>query len=298
MKDLRRPFWVRTLRATAAIATALVVASCSAIRFGYDHADTLLVSSLDRYLDLTGDQELFVRERARELLAWHRATQLRGYASLIESARAKLDGQLKASDVLGFNEEVNGRFVALGDRAAPDLAQLALTLKPEQIERLDRRMSDETARVRREFASADAERSLHRRTRRFIEQAEAWFGDLRADQVELVRASFRARQIAADWSIQERMRRQALLVAMLRQVQALHPDASTVAGWLREYFAQLADPTGQEAGAHARQFRLDNAALIAQLINSADREQRARISQRLTGYAEDLSALAAEGGGG
>jgi len=281
-------------RRVFAVLTVLALASCTALKLGYDHADSLIVSSLDRYLDLTERQEDLVRSRARSLLAWHRQSQLPDYVSFIGAVRERIGRHFTPDDVLTVDEGIDRRLLRLGDQAAPDLAELALTLTPSQIDRLERKMADDTARIRREFAGSDGDRAATRRMRRFIERTEGWFGDLRHDQLQLVHESPLGLPSRASWSIETRTRRQADLVRLLRRVNAEHPDAATVAVWLRHYFDRLAHPVDAQEQAHAREFRRDSAELVAALLNSADADQRSSINSRLAGYADDFRALARE----
>ena len=78
-------------RWVAMVAAVLVLAACSSLRLGYNNADTLLMYAADSYLDLDSEQDAFARERVRALLAWHRRTQLREYARLLESVQQRLD---------------------------------------------------------------------------------------------------------------------------------------------------------------------------------------------------------------
>ncbi len=72
------------------LGAALLLAACSTgVRLGYNYADALLAYSIDGYVGLTPEQDQFVKERAAALMAWHRATQLRDYAQLIEATRAQ-----------------------------------------------------------------------------------------------------------------------------------------------------------------------------------------------------------------
>ena len=48
------------------------------------------------------EQEQLVKERAGALVAWHRSTQLRDYAQLIETTRRKLDGPVTAGRRAGL----------------------------------------------------------------------------------------------------------------------------------------------------------------------------------------------------
>ena len=102
----------------------LLLAGCSAgVRLGYNNADTLLVYTIDGYIGLSPEQEQLVKERAGTLIAWHRATQLRDYAQLVETTRRRLDGPVTAADVLAFSDAINARLAAVGARAAGSRAR-------------------------------------------------------------------------------------------------------------------------------------------------------------------------------
>jgi len=151
---------------------ALLVAACSQLQFGYNNADTVLAYSLDSYLDLDDEQERLAREQIAELHRWHRATQLPGYAQLLNDAQKKVAGTVTAADVLEFNSGVRRALAAIGERAAPDLAKLALTLKPAQVERLAERLANDTSKARRELVRFAGPESLQQRVDRYVEQAE------------------------------------------------------------------------------------------------------------------------------
>jgi hypothetical protein len=273
----------------------LLLAGCSAgVRLGYNNADTLLVYTIDGYVGLTAEQEQLVKERAGTLIAWHRATQLRDYAQLIEATRRQLDGPVTADDVLAFNQAINARLAALGERAAPDLAQLALTLTPEQIARMQRRLASDNSKARRELVQFAGKETLDDRVRKYAERADFWFGSLTREQLELVRASLAKRPDSATWWIEERERRQRDLVAILQRIEAERPSEDLAATWLRAYFAQLQHPGEAERRARVMEFRAVNAELIAQLVNTATSEQKTKLSNRLAGFAQDFVSLASE----
>ena len=283
------------LRCLALLACALFLAACSTgMRLGYGHADTLLAYTIDGYVGLTPEQDQFVKERAASLLAWHRATQLRDYAQLVESTRAKLDNPVSAADVLTFNREVNVRLAALGERAAPDLAQLALTLSPEQLARVQRKLANDDSKARREMVQLAGRESVDDRVKKYAERANFWFGDLSREQAELVRAAVIRNPDSAAWWIEERERRQRELLTVLLRIQSERPVEATATAWLRSYFARLQRPAEAERRERIEEFRLTNAELIAQLVNSATPEQKAHLSRRLAGFAQDFAALASE----
>lgn len=288
-----------SLRFWLSAAAALLLAACSTgLKIGYSYADTLLLYTIDGYVGLTPEQEQLVKERSAALMAWHRSTQLRDYAQFVQETRRKLDGPVTASDVLTFNREVNARLAALGERAAPELAQLAITLTPDQLTRIERKLTSDSSKARRELVQFAGKETLDERVRKIGERADYWFGSVNREQLQIVRNTLERRPDMSAWWIDERERRQRELLTVLQRIQSERPGEVTATRWLRAYFAQLQAPEDAERKRAIEQFRANNAELIAQLINAATPEQRAALSRRLSSFADEFAALAAERGGG
>jgi hypothetical protein len=276
---------------------ALFFAACSTVKLGYNNADTLLLYSLDRYVSLTDEQERMVRQRVGSLMDWHRATQLADYAAFVQHARARLDGDITPAEVLEFNEGLNSRLAALGERAAPDAAALALTLTPTQIDQVERKLVDANVKARRQSAQ-EARQAIDERAKKYAERFEFWLGKLDPQQVQGVRASLAGRPVDSLYWIEARERRTKDLVAMLRRIEAERPSEAVAASWFRAYFRELARPSNADQRARAEAFRRDNAQLIAQLVNSASPEQRVHLDRKLSGFAAEFVQLAQRGGSG
>jgi hypothetical protein len=282
------------LRCSLLLGVALLLAACSAgVKLGYNYADTFLLYTIDGYVGLTPEQDALVRERSATLISWHRSTQLRDYAQLLDSTRRKLATPVTPTDVLQFNAAVNARLAALGDKAAPDLAQLALTLTPEQIARVERKLAGENSKARRELVQFAGKETLEDRVKKYAERAEFWFGSLSKEQLEIVRATLAKRPSNAAWWQDERERRQRDMVALLQKIRSERPPEATATAWLRAYFAQLQLPPEAERRRSVEEFRAANAELVAQLVNAATPEQKATLERKLAAFAEDLVALAA-----
>jgi hypothetical protein len=276
------------------VSAALLLAACSQLKLGYNNADVLLAYSLDSYLKLDDEQQRLARERIGALHRWHRSTQLTAYAQLLNDAQAKVAGPVTGADVREFNVGVNRALAAIGEQAAPDLARLALTLRPEQIDRLSEKLASDTSKARRELVRFAGTESLEQRVDRYVERAEEWFGQLTTAQREMIRAALDRRPDAQETWMQERERRQRELVAVMARIRAEQPPAETAAAWIRDYFAQLAEPRDADRRAKLAQARAANAELVAQLINTATPTQRGALAKKLRGYAADLDTLAAE----
>jgi len=284
----------RQARRFVLASVALLLAACSQLQLGYNNADTVIAYSLDSYLDLDDEQERLARERIGALHRWHRSTQLPGYVQLLNDAQKKIAGPVTAADVRDFNAGVRRALAAIGEQAAPDLAKLALTLKPAQVDRLAERLARDTSKARRELVRFAGPESLQQRVERYVEQAEDWFGPLSALQRDMIRASLARRPEAQEAWMQERERRQRELVTVMARIRAEQPPLATATAWLRDYFAQLAEPRDPERRARLTMYRDENAELVAQLINSATPAQRTALGKKLRDYAADLGTLAAQ----
>lgn len=273
------------------LAAVLLAAACSSLKLGYSHADTLLLHSLNRYFDLDDRQQELARERVRGLLDWHRRTQLADYAQLFTEAERTLNGRVSADDVTALQRQTYARLATIGEQAAPDLAALAVTLSPPQIERFADRLARDASKERRELARfADGRESVEERVERYTERAETWFGSVNDEQAQILRAAAAAR--SDTWWLEERDRRRRELVQLLQSIHEDRPPAAEATRRIRDHFASLAEP--REAGRRAAvaEYRRANAELIARMINAATPEQRAVLTGKLRGYAEDFTALA------
>lgn len=287
----------RLLR-SAAVALLALTAACSTLKLGYNNADTLLAFALDSYFDLDDEQEQLARERARTLLAWHRSTQLRGYVELIEAVGRRIDERIGADDVLGYYAEMNRRLLAIGERAAPDLAALALTLTPAQIAHFADKLAQDNAKARRELVRNAARDPLQGRVKRNLERVQDWFGAVTAEQERLIRASVARHGDGHRWWLDERERRQRELIALLARIQTERPPVQQAARWFQQYFAALVEPDEAPRRAELQRFRRANADLIAQLVNTASPAQKAALLKKLRGYADDFTTLASTGARG
>ena len=299
---LRHRLRTRIGRLALVASTLLLVAACSSLRLGYNNADTLALYSLDSYFDLDDAQESLAKERVRALLAWHRSTQLADYARLIDSAQVRLDSPLTADDVLAIQAQVNDRMMVVAKQAAPELAQLARTLTPDQLDHFGGKLARDNAKLRRQTVQAGGDRepdeAREQRIKRSIERAETWLGQLTADQERVLREAAARRPAGQQQWLDERERRQRELTAVLDRIRVEQLDAATGGALLERYFAELALPSDPARRAGVQASRRANAEVIAQLLNLAPPEQKHRMLKKLRGYASDFTVLASEGARG
>ena len=125
-------------RAAVLVCAFALMAGCSLVKLGYRGADPYTLRWLNRYADLEESQEAWVKERVRDFFAWHRTTQLPDYAQwLLNTAALLHKGPVSAAEVLALNADITTRLDTAAMRALPDLATLALQLKPAQLSAIE-----------------------------------------------------------------------------------------------------------------------------------------------------------------
>lgn len=275
------------------VASCLLATACSYTRFGYDLAPTWLGWQVDRHFGLDSVQRELVSSRIDALHRWHRQTQLPAYTGFLESVHARLEGPVGPEDVGAWREQALAAWTPIAERVAPDLAALALTLRPAQLERLARRFDESNRELRRELLPESAERREAARVERVLERVRFFTGSLPAAQEREIRALAAALPASeADW-LAEREARQRVVLELLGRIVRERPAPETAERWCREALVGLwrsADPVRGEAIARST---AASDALSATILRSAAPALRDRVAARLRAFADDFSVLAA-----
>lgn len=288
--DLVRPWLLPII-----VLLVLFLHGCSAVRLGYGQADGFSRWWIDQYIDMSSGQENLVRVRLARFHAWHRKTQLDDYAALARQAQKLVAGKPTVAEVLALGNDIIRRGRTLAEQATPDIADLLLTLKPEQIERMARRIEDKNADHAKEIRLAEGESGQHKaRYKRLLERAEYWLDDLSDEQKEILRLQVESRPQGIQFWYDERLRRQRDWLALVRQVQRERPPRESVMSTLRSYAARFDLPEDPARLTQALALRRVTAEITVALIASATPEQRAHARHKLDDLGRDFSELARE----
>ncbi len=280
-------------------------------KLGYDTLPTWAHWQLERYFLLDDEQRALVGRHIDELHRWHRQAQLPTYVGFLKEVDREITGPTRgghhpvrhsaagegpavdAATVGRWRDRVVEAWTPMAERLAPGLAELAVTLRPEQIERLRKRLEDSNAEYREKYLPAKARERQEARADRVIKRAEFFLGRLDKTQERELRAL--AAELPAnedDW-LAERLHRQQALVALLKKLSREKPAHREATRQAKEYLLTMW--TSQDA---RRRARLDDAiaasdALSAQMLARATPSQRAHLQQLLRGYADDFHTLSA-----
>lgn len=289
------PFSASRLRLLFLIGLVSLLAACSSIRFTYNHGDTLLYWWLNNYLDLDSDQSGFVKRDIDNLFQWHRKTQLKDYVGLLQTGQRQLAGNLSSAELHSDYDEIRARTELLAFKALPELADLARTVKPEQITQMERKFAKNNEDYRKKFMRGDIEDQQKARYKKSMEQFELWFGRFSSEQEAILRKASDARPLNNDIWLEERVRRQKRIVAVVRKIQQekLSKDATIAQlhGLVRELFDRLQSP---ERKAFYDNYEESTIQMILTAVKIATPAQKANAQKRMQGWIEDFNVLSSQ----
>jgi len=282
----------RRLRWWAAlVAACLLAAGCSFVRLSYDNFPSLARWEIDRYLDLDSDQEAIVTRHLEELHRWHRQEQLPQYGAFLREVDDGLRTPLDPSQVRVWRERVGAAWLPVAERLAPGLAELALTLRPAQIERMRKRLAESNDKYRKTHLPAQPGAREEARAERLVKRAVFFLGEVTDGQESELRARAVTLPASEDDWLAERQARQQRLVALLERLRREQPSRERATELARQYLSTVwssQDPQRSErlAGAVAA-----SDALTAAAVAQATPRQREYLSKLLLGYVQDAEAL-------
>jgi hypothetical protein len=288
------PMLFQRLRLLCMVAVMALVAACSAMRFTYNHGDTLTYWWLNAYLDLDSDQSDWVKKDIDNLFQWHRNTQLRDYAGLLTKMQRQLgDGSVTQDELLSDYRDIKARTELLAFKALPQIADLAMSIKPDQIAQMEKKFAKNNEDFRKKFMSGSVEDQQKARFKKAMEQFDLWFGDFSRDQEAQLRKASDARPLDNDVWLQERMLRQKKIIALLQRIQRdklnKEQTMSAIHDLLREFFDRM-DAPDRKAFFDAY---IDNTSkFILTGIRLTTPEQKAHAQKRMQGWINDFNALA------
>lgn len=286
---------INQVRMLFLVALMVLVAGCSSVRFTYNHGDTLLYWWLNTYLDLDSDQSGWVKKDIDNLFQWHRKTQLKDYTQLLANGQRQLAGNMTQADLMGDYREIKARTELLAYKALPELADLARSIRPEQIVQMEKKFSKNNDDFRKKFMRGDLEDRQKARFKKSMEQFELWFGRFSSEQEAVLRKASDARVLDNDIWLDERVRRQKRIVAVLRKVQQekLSKDATIVQlhNLVKELFGRFEAP---ERKAFFDTYTEQTVQMILAGVKIATPAQKAHAQKRMQGWIEDFNILATD----
>ena len=236
-----------------------------------------------------------VQKEIDKLFSWHRKTQLNDYVQILQTGQKQLAGNLTAADLQADYDDIKGRTQKLLLKAAPELAGLATSLEPDQIENLEKKFASNLDDFRKKNMKGSKEDQQKFRYKKSMEQFELWFGNFSKEQEEQIRKASDARPLDNEIWLNERKRRQNAILTLVRKVQqeklskeATIPLINTL---IKDSFNRLENSEHKQCFEASEQGSLQ---LILTVVKIATPEQKAHAQKRMQGWIDDFRSLAAE----
>ena len=284
------PGWLRRIGLLLAVATLALLQACSAIKMAYNNTPEIGYWWLDGYVDFTESQTQKVRAELARLLLWHRSDELPKIAELLQKAQRLAEADLSPAPVCALFSEVRTRFNAVTAQAESAAVVLAMSLTPEQITHIERKLDKVHAEWRNDWLQLTPTERFDKRFKSNLERSEQFYGKLDERQRINLRTGLEASVFDVQLSDTERLRRQQDLLQTLRQVAGKTNQAEVLAA-LRGYLDRAINSPNPAYRAYSDKLTNGSCALFAQIHNSTTPEQRARAVRRLAAYERDALEL-------
>ena len=275
---------------TLALAIGLT-GGCAMVQMGYTHLDTLAAYKADEYFDLDGQQKYEFRVRFDRLHDWHRNQQLPEYAAFLAEIKSRLQKQPTREDVIWITDGLKSRYRTMVRRFNPDAAALLATIRPEQLNALQRQWDDDNRKFARErrFKSGLDERKRGR-AERALDEIRKWTGSLTSEQEQRIATLNEQLPQISELRLQDRIRRQREFRQLLEA-----RSSSDFAPRLERYLLDWESGRAPEYERLLTEWwdkRVDYFISVYQLLTP---QQRAELVRRLQDYIDDFTALAERG---
>jgi Family of unknown function (DUF6279) len=282
-----------------ALLAALVLAGCSVLRIGYSQAPMLAYFWIDGFVDINEAQRPPLRESIDRWFDWHRRTEMPRYAALLVRAqREVMEPRLTTDQLCAWRDEAQRRLDAALDEATPAIAALMVSLTPEQIRHMERKLAKDGEELRNDFAQADRSERAQGAFKRTLERYENLYGRLDDTQRGRLAELLASSPFDADRWLTERERRNRDLIATLTSVAAggragTDRAAALAQGQaavhvLAERFIRSPRP---EYRAYQQRLTQENCALAAAMHNLTTPAQRLYARDKLKGWENEVRLI-------
>jgi Family of unknown function (DUF6279) len=282
----------KTFIIVSACAALLLAAGCSMVRLGYNQAPHLAYWWLDGYYDFSEPQQEKVRDAINAFFTWHRKTQLPDYAQLLDRAQTEVLRDTTPEQMCRWNDEIVKRLNTAADHVMPDLAGLVLSLSPQQLLHVQKRMDKENKEFSQDYLQPAKAERLEASMKRIVERVEMVYGDIDDAQRKLLEAGVAASPFDPEaWGAEQQERQRETMRSMRELIDGKAEPAQAQAALKR-----LGDQAQRSPRPVYRAYQLRliayNCAFAAQIHNAMNAMQRQAAVKRFKGWADDARALA------
>ncbi len=277
----------RVVRCLAPAVWLVALAGCSATQMLYNNAPWWLESEINDYFGLNAEQRDEVGRKIKHLFAWHRDEELPLYHQAASQFASDCRDGLERAELDRFVTSIQAARDRALQKIIPDAARFLASITEEQIDRFEAGLA-ENLREDLDEPGHGVEQRGHRRFDDYLDRYETWYGELSADQTELLRKGLSvAPDFHAAW-VKHRQMRQSELITLLRTRPPAAKIQALLRSWWNDFVAGLSPEyrTARERGWEGV-YRL-----LVRMDKAMSPDQREHLVARIESYAGDFFALA------
>ncbi|RZL00539.1 MAG: hypothetical protein EOP36_15280 [Rubrivivax sp.] len=284
----------RSLNATVLIMIVLALTACSVVRVAYNQANLLVYWQLNKAFDFNDDQSAKVKGAIRQWFQWHRQTQLPIYSQFLTRAQKEALAPVSPALACERRTELEGWGRKALDQAVPAMAELVLSLTPEQIKHLEQYQAKTNEDFRDDYLQDDLEDRQAAAAKFVVKVAEVFYGRLDKAQRDHVKREIAAQPLNAQHVYEERLGYQREFVQLIRRLQGQNATPTQAQQGLRDLFQQFFDPPREPSRRQRQQWITLGCQFTSDLHQQTTPAQKEKAAQRLRDWEADLRILSKE----
>ena len=270
-----------------AIALIAFVTACS-FKTVYNRLDYLIPEYVEGVVTLDDALEQRLDERTLLLIQWHRSTQLKQYASWLQSLQQDVNGQLTVEQLDRHIAVMEQFWLALVIRLHDEMAYLLPLLGAEQRKELYTYLGERNEEFREEYIDPDDDERIEGFAESMIDTYENWIGELSDAQISVVERAASGLISTAELRLERRLEWQQ----GIREILASYDSRYDKSQRLRAFLAGFEhDPDGpiKQASDTNRQIIVG---LTVDIAGSMTQDQKEHFTSKTNDYIRMFIELA------
>ena len=273
----------------------LLLTACSALTqmaysnaaFAYNQLPPMLTWMIDGYVDMSGEQKEWMRDRVARVMEWHRSHELPEYRRFLEHVLAETREPFTVAEIAEAYRDLRKYYRATVEQVLPDAADFLLRLDAAQVAQMEEKFADDNRKFVKESLKGTPAQRRERRVKQFVGHLDGWLGSVTDAQREIVERYYADIPDLIEERLADRKVRHSETLVLIRakpsrekMIAGLHRLMVDSDSWRRpEYLQKLADRD-------QRFFEL-----LSKVSATLTPEQRAHLQARIRSYMKDIGKL-------
>ena len=274
---------------------SVILTGCSAIRLGYNKLPEIASWWLDSYIDFTDSQGPQAKVALQKLQAWHRKEELPAIAELLVQAQTLAPQNITPEQACKVWESAQVRIESLIQESSRLAAPVVSQLSAKQLKHLEKEWASRNEDWKKNWLQGTPDTRVKKRVDLAAERFNSFYGDLNAEQRQLLKQQFLQSAWTPEWGYQQRVKRQqeqlTALQAMSSEITKPAMPLAQVEKALEALMLHSVRP--RDTSDLSKQLLLEQQACqnLAQLHNTMSPAQRLKAQRKLKDYETDVREL-------